>query len=156
MIKIQRFFNFMMRFLANICIFPSLRMCFLRTSGINIGKNTFINMGVQFIDNYLGKGKITIGDRVSIASNTIFIADADPNNSVLRKIESFVKRGNLIIDDDAWIGAGAIILPNIHIGKASVIGAGSIVTKDVPDFFIVAGNPARKIGIIKEEEICEK
>ena len=49
------------------------------------------------------------------------------------------------IKEGAWIGSGSIILGNVTIGKFSVVGAGSVVTKDVPDYTIVAGNPAKKI-----------
>ncbi len=59
--------------------------------------------------------------------------------------------GGVIIEDDCWIGAGAIILNGITIGKGSVVGAGSVVTKDVPPYTIVAGNPARKIKDIPIE-----
>ncbi|MBZ4646302.1 MAG: galactoside-O-acetyltransferase, partial [Clostridia bacterium] len=53
---------------------------------------------------------------------------------------------------DAWIGAGAIIMPDVHIGEGSVVGAGSVVTKDVGPFTIVAGVPARKIGDVNLNE----
>lgn len=49
------------------------------------------------------------------------------------------------VDDGAWIGAASIILPGVRIGRNAVVGAGSIVTKDVPDFSVAAGNPARII-----------
>lgn len=54
-------------------------------------------------------------------------------------------QGDIIIDDDVWIGAGAIILTGVTIGKGSVIAAGSIVTKDVEPYTIVGGNPAKLI-----------
>lgn len=61
--------------------------------------------------------------------------------------ERDVARGPCVIESDAWIGANAIILPGCRrIGYGAIVGAGSIVTRDVPDFTIVAGNPARQIG----------
>ncbi|BBE16231.1 acetyltransferase [Aquipluma nitroreducens] len=51
-------------------------------------------------------------------------------------------KGTVILKNDCWIGAGAIILPNVSIGECSIVGAGSVVTKDVPDFTVVAGVPA--------------
>ena len=48
----------------------------------------------------------------------------------------------------AWIGANAIILPNVNIGKCSIVGSGAVVTKSVSDYEIVAGNPAKKIGMV--------
>jgi acetyltransferase-like isoleucine patch superfamily enzyme len=53
--------------------------------------------------------------------------------------------GSIIIEDWAWIGAGTIVLPGIHIGKGAIVGAGSVVTRSVPAFEIWAGNPAKKI-----------
>lgn len=57
---------------------------------------------------------------------------------------------------DCWIGHGAIVLPGIRIGNGAVVGAGSVVTKDVPDFMIVAGNPARPIRYRFEPDIIEQ
>lgn len=55
------------------------------------------------------------------------------------------------IDNDVWIGAGAIIMNGVHLGEGCVIGAGSVVTKDVPPYTIVAGNPARVVRTITIE-----
>lgn len=60
--------------------------------------------------------------------------------------------GGVRIEDDCWIGAGAIILNGVTIGKGSVVGAGAVVTKDVAPYTIVAGNPARKIKDIEIEQ----
>ena len=59
--------------------------------------------------------------------------------------ESDISHDYVVIGHDVWVGAGAIILPGIYIGDGAVIGAGSVVTKDVPRFSVVAGNPAREI-----------
>jgi maltose O-acetyltransferase len=55
----------------------------------------------------------------------------------------------IVIDDDVWIGARVIILPGVHIGTGAVIGAGAVVTKDVPAYAVVGGNPARVIKMRK-------
>lgn len=60
--------------------------------------------------------------------------------------------GGVKIEDDCWIGAGAIILNGITIGKGSVVGAGAVVTKDVEPYTIVGGNPAHKIRDIQIDE----
>lgn len=87
-----------------------------------------------------GNGGITIGSRTMIASHVaITSASHDPSAEVMSKtlIESPV-----IIKNDVWIGAHAVIFPGITIGEHSVIGAGSVVNKDIPPYTIVAGVPA--------------
>ena len=64
--------------------------------------------------------------------------------------------GKVVIEDDVWIGSNAIILKGVHVGFGSVIGAGAIVTKDVPEGSIVAGSPARVIGMRFSGEDLEK
>jgi len=143
-----RIIRYLLRELGNHCVVPGLRIVLLRMSGIIIGDGAFVNMGVRYIDNYRGKA-IVLGNRVSIAPAVLFIADADPNSSHLNKIKSLYIRGEIIIGDDAWVGAGAVILPNIRIGKCAIIGAGAVITKNIDDYCIMAGNPARKIGDVR-------
>ena len=64
--------------------------------------------------------------------------------------DTHIRRGKILIKEGAFIGAHSIILKNVTIGKRSVIGAGSVVTKDVPDGEIWAGNPATKCGLIEK------
>ncbi len=94
----------------------------------------------------LNGGNIVIGNSVRIASN-VFITNA--NHEFVNKEVSIMQQGivtkDVTIDDDVWIGHGAIILPGIHIGKGAIIAAGSVVTKNVNAFTIVGGNPARFI-----------
>ena len=72
--------------------------------------------------------------------------DADANNVIItmRNLEQ-QDRGEIIIEDDVWIGWGAIILKGVRVGEGSIIGAGSVVTRDVQPFTIVGGNPAEFI-----------
>ncbi len=91
-------------------------------------------------------GKIIIGNSVRIASN-VFITNA--NHEFVNKEISIMQQGivtkDVTIEDDVWVGHGAIILPGIVIGKGAIIAAGSVVTKNVTAFTIVGGNPARFI-----------
>jgi len=152
--KIKRFFVFFLRLLANNCISLNLRLYLFRLSGVKIGGDAIINMGLHIIDNYLGNGSVTIGDRVDFGPNITLITNSGPTKSKLRKIKKYAKKfGKIMISDDAWIGTGVIILPGIKIGKAAVVGAGSIVTKDIPNYWVVAGNPAKKIGEINPADI---
>ena len=147
---IMRVFRLLLRACAGVCVSPRLRVALLRLSGIGVGSRTFVNRGVQFVDNYRG-GAICLGERVAVAPGVLFVADSDPNDSRLRTIGSFHIRGQVTIEDDAWIGAGAIVLPNVTVGRCAVVGAGAIVTRDVEPYAIVVGNPARKIGDVREK-----
>lgn len=119
-------------------------------SNVKIGRGTYINSGI--IDNAeIGRYcsisyNVTIGLRehnIGAESTSPVYAKEAYGNSELANIE--VKR--TIIEDHVWIGAGAIILQGKKIGKHSVIGAGAVVTKDVPQREIWVGVPAKKIGI---------
>jgi acetyltransferase-like isoleucine patch superfamily enzyme len=91
-------------------------------------------------------GEIIIGNFVRIASS-VFITNANHDFASLDKpiMNQGVVTNNVIIEDDVWIGHGAIILPGIRIGKGAIIAAGAVVTKDVATLSIVGGNPARFI-----------
>ncbi|MDA3884423.1 MAG: acyltransferase [Candidatus Delongbacteria bacterium] len=147
----MKYCRFLFRILGRNFFIHKIRIVLLRFSGIVIGKDSYVNMNVHFIDNYRGNA-IKIGDRVAIAPGATFIADSDPNNSKLNTIEKYLIKGEVIINDDAWIGSNVIILPNITIGKKAIVGAGSVVTRNVDDNTIVAGNPAKVIGTVKIEK----
>lgn len=111
-------------------------------SNVKIGLNCGINHGV-FI---LGAYKIDIGDNVVLSARCMLLdSGLDLKNFCAVEFPPH-EYGMITIDDGAWIGAGAIILAGVTVGKKSVVGAGSVVTKDVPPYSVVAGNPARLIG----------
>lgn len=114
------------------------RNYFINPNRIKIGTNSHINRGCT-ID---GRGYITIGDNVSISHNVcIMTGSHDINsNNFLGEFEK------IIIEDYAWIGVGAIILQGVRIGKGAVVCSGAVVTKNIDDYCIVAGVPAKKIG----------
>ena len=109
---------------------------------IKIGKNTQIG----FYNNYYGQGGIEIGNNVITASYVCILSSnhgfEDINIPIMYQPSSYKK---VFIDDDTWIGYNVIILPGVHIGKHCVIVAGSVVTKDMPDYSVCAGNPCRVI-----------
>ena len=90
------------------------------------------------------KGRLMLGDRVSIGPGVIIVLNSGANASRIRS-KMTEKEAVVEIGPDAWIGAGAIILPSVKVGEGAVIGAGSVVTKDVEPHVVVAGNPARVI-----------
>lgn len=110
---------------------------------IKIGKHVFINACCRFQD----QGGIEIGNGVLIGHNTTI--------ATLNHDFNPAKRQNLIpnpvkIGDNVWIGADCTILPGVTIGDGAIVGAGSVVTKDIPSNTIAVGNPAR---VIKEIEV---
>lgn len=134
----------------------ALRCRLLRMAGYRIGKQVYIGEELIISDELDDKGMVIIGDRVAIAERVTLVIASYPNFS---RIRPFVKEihGHIEIHDDAWLGAGAIVLPNIRIGTGAVVGAGSVVTKDVPAFTVVAGVPARpirKIDAAKEAGVA--
>lgn len=111
---------------------------------IEIGDNVTLNEGV-FLSGY---GQIKIGNNVRIGNGTTIITSDHniPDRSFLIK-DAGLSKAAVVIGDDVFIGCNVTILKGVKIGKGSVIGAGSLVNKSVPEYSIVAGNPAK---IIKE------
>jgi acetyltransferase-like isoleucine patch superfamily enzyme len=87
---------------------------------------------------------LVIGNRVAIAPRVTIVLSSDANWSHLMDTIKPVK-STVILEDDCWIGAGAIILPGVKIGKMAIVGAGAVVTKDVPDNTTVVGIPAKAV-----------
>jgi len=108
---------------------------------IIIGKNVFINHDCSFLD----MGGIKVGDNVLIGPKVNLVSENHPIDPLQRR--SLIGKP-IIIKNNAWIGASATILPGITIGENSIVAAGSVVTKDVPDNTIVAGNPAKYLKSI--------
>jgi acetyltransferase-like isoleucine patch superfamily enzyme len=129
----------------------AVRVRALRAAGYTVGAEVYIGDGLVIGDDLdrLDCG-LTIGDRVAIGQGVLIVLASYPNAS---RLQQWFPRhaGEVRIADDAWIGAGAIILPDVRIGEASVIGAGSVVTRDVPPWTVVAGNPARVLRAVRDK-----
>jgi len=105
--------------ISNLVIIPS------------VGRRTYLD----------GRGGLKIGNSVSISPDVqIFTAQHDMNDLDFKSVYNPV-----IINDYAWIGTRAMLLPGVHIGKGAVVAAGAVVTKDVPEYTVVGGVPARPI-----------
>lgn len=107
---------------------------------IEIGENFYANHNMIILDG----GKVTFGDNVFIAPNCGFYTaghplDTESRNAGLEYAHPIKVRNNV------WIGAGVSVLPGVTIGNNTVIGAGSVVTKDIPDNVVAVGNPCRVI-----------
>jgi acetyltransferase-like isoleucine patch superfamily enzyme len=122
-----------------------VRVRALRSAGYHVGRSVYIGEGLHVTDELFSDAcSLSIGDRVAIAQRVLIILASHPNESRLKTLVQPVF-GHVDIRDDAWIGAGAIILPNVTVGEAAVVGAGAVVTKDVAPRMVVVGNPARPI-----------
>lgn len=119
---------------------------------IFIGSRTIINQNCTFIDNnYIG-----IGSDVLIASNVQIYTATHSTKSSERVMPEWKPSKSLCltiskpvtIHDHAWLGGGVIVLPGVTIGEGAVIGAGSVVTRDIPPFTVAVGNPCRVIKCV--------
>ena len=127
-----------------------LRKFGLLLCGFKVGKNVYIGQDL-IVASLISETscQLTIESRVAIGPRVTIILSSDANWSNLMEIFTPIK-GKVILKHDCWIGAGAIILPNIIIGENSIVGAGSVVTKDVEPYSIVVGNPAKIIKRIEK------
>lgn len=108
-----------------------------------IGKNVVITSGLLA----MARGGITIEDNVMIAANVQLISNNhDPYDRMVLPCKPVrIKTG-------AWVGAGATILPGVTVGRHAIVGAASVVTRDVPDYAVVVGNPARVIKTLDKDK----
>ncbi len=123
---------------------------------ISIGNNVIININCTFVD----CNKIEIGNNVLIASNVQIYTATHPVERNERLVEGWKESEGIPyfrtfalpvkIEDNVWIGGGVIILPGVTIGANSVIGAGSIVTKSIPENCLAFGNPCRPVRSINK------
>lgn len=121
-----------------------IRRSFLRAAGYKVGDNVYIGEDLIIIDELNDKGYLRLGNRVAIAERVTLIISSRPNFSRFSGIVPS-NHGPIVIEDDAWLGTGVIVMPNITIGEGAVVGAGSVVNRDVPPFTVVAGVPAKPI-----------
>lgn len=136
--------------------------CF-REELVYIGKHTY---GGLHVLTYSMENKLRIGSFCSIAPQTVFILSADHSTNTFTtypfKVKLFgeqfeaVSKGDIVVEDDVWIGMRSTILSGITIGQGAVVAAGAVVTKDVPPYAIVGGCPARVIGYRFSEEKIKK
>lgn len=104
----------------------------------HIGTGTFVNFGAVFLD----IGGITIGEDVQLATNVQLLTSTHPIDPVPRR-EGWESAEPIVIGDNVWLGGGVIVCPGVTIGENTVVGAGSVVTRDLPANVLAMGNPAR-------------
>lgn len=114
---------------------------------IRVGKNFYCNVNAIFLDT----NWITIGDNVKIGPRVNLLTAGHPIDAETR-ISLLEFAAPITIGDNTWLGGNVTVLPGVTIGSNSVIGAGSVVTKDIPDGVVAVGNPARVMRKITDED----
>lgn len=143
-LRYRLFRSWILLFLASISPISSLSISFHRARGVKIGRHVYIIPGV-YLD-LLYPQLITIEDYVTIGMNSMIFAHSNLTCSIYLKKNYYPRKvAPVRINRGACIFPGTIILCGVTIGENSIVGAGSIVLKDVPPFTIVAGNPAKII-----------
>ncbi|KAI7773901.1 hypothetical protein LA080_009669 [Diaporthe eres] len=113
---------------------------------VKLGNNVMVNFNSTFIDTC----EIRLGDRTMVGPNCSFFSGTHPLDPTVRNGTRGPESGKPInIGEDCWFGGNCIVLPGVTLGKGVTVGAGSVVTKDVPAYHCVAGNPARIIRKIE-------
>lgn len=125
---------------ASVRMFPPFYTAFGKTT--RVGRDVFVNFGCTFLD----QGGITIEDGVFIGPGARILTEHHPEEPALR--HRLLVRP-VVIRRNAWIGAGASVLPGVTVGENAIVAAGAVVTKDVPDNAVAAGVPARVLRNIR-------
>jgi galactoside O-acetyltransferase len=120
-------------------------------SNVHIGDDFFGNVNLTFVDDV----DIRIGDGVMIAPSVTLTTTGHPIHPGLR--EDFRRFSSpIVIEDKVWIGSNAVVLPGVRIGYGAVIGAGSVVTRDVPPMTVAVGTPARVLREITDADLTAR
>lgn len=163
-------------------MFYSLKKQLFKRKWRKLNPNNFTNAedlfdpSCVYVDDYTYGGlrvltynktnKLKIGRFCSIAQNVMFILSADHYTGhissypfkvkIMEADQEGISKGDIIVEDDVWIGYGATIMSGVHIGQGAVIAAGAVVTKDVPPYAIAGGVPAEVIKYRFDSEIIKK
>lgn len=129
---------------TNAWVEPPMYFCYGRN--IDVGEGAYINFNCNFVDD----GKIVIGDKVMLGPAVTIATVGHPINPDYRE---YMYALPVVIEENCWIGGGSIICPGVTIGKNSVIGAGSVVTKDIPANSVAVGNPCKVLREINEHDM---
>lgn len=112
----------------------------------SLGKGVYCNSNSTWIDTC----PISVGARTLIGPNCSFYSGSHPTDPAVRNGTRGPEGGKpIVIGEDCWLGGNCVVLPGVTIGKGVTVGAGTVVTKDVPDYVVVVGNPARVIKKIE-------
>lgn len=145
------FINWILQTLAKISPHPGIAVKLQGIRGVNFGKHVYLGPNVNLDDLY--PNLIKVEDYVSIGMNSMIFTHSNPTTSIYIKLNYYPREiASTTIKEGAWIAPGCIILAGITIGENSIIGAGSVVIRDVEPFTIVGGNPAKLIKKLDREK----
>ncbi|MEW2288409.1 sugar O-acetyltransferase [Streptomyces sp. NPDC047841] len=120
-------------------------------SNVHIGDDFFGNVNLTFVDDV----DIRIGDGVMIAPSVTLTTTGHPVHPA-RRADFGRFSEPIVIEDKVWIGSNAVVLPGVRIGYGSVIGAGSVVSRDIPPMSVAVGTPCRVVRPITEEDLTTR
>ena len=143
---IKRYINW---FARSIPMTPEMRVKLQRLRGMKIGKNVFIGINVFFDD--ARPDLIIIEDDVTILVGTTILAHVYPPTHFSKIIKE--RENGVVLKKNCYIGANSILLPGVTIGEYSIVGAASVVTKDIPSFSLAYGVPSRVVRSYNKDEI---
>ncbi len=149
-------------------LFKTPRVNFLKSDRIgpvqfSIDNHSYAN-GIQ-VYGWQPELSVTVGKYCSIAEDVVFLAGGEHDHQAVSTSSVFNtwapsgrinSKGNILIGNDVWIGHGAIVLSGVHLADGVVVGAGAVVTKSVPPYAIVVGNPARTIKYRFDDETIRR
>lgn len=114
---------------------------------VHFGSGIYANSNLTLVDD----GHIYVGDKVMFGPNVVIATANHPIEAGLRS-RGLQYNKDVYIAENAWIGAGVIIVPGVRIGRNTVIGAGSVVTRDIPDHVVAVGNPCRVLREVSDRD----
>ncbi len=139
--EVRHALNLLLLFSAMVMPNSQLKRLLYRLRGTSIGERTDI-AALVFMDE-MHTERISIGDNVDIGPRAILLTHDSSQHTIRNERSTIV--GDVDVEDNCFIGAGAIILPGVRVGAGSIVAAGSVVANDVPPSTLVGGVPARKI-----------
>lgn len=155
-LNINFLFKALLGYIAYFAIFPPYLPAILnKFRGVKI-KNPFkVYIAPLVTIDTLYPELVTIEEGVYITRGVAILSHFNPTSEIVNITKIEIVKTEVLIKQGAFLGVNSIILPGVHIGRCAIVGAGSVVTNDVPDYYIVQGNPAKKIGRLPKSLVKE-
>jgi|ADurb_Gel_01_Slu_FD_contig_111_227710_length_4738_multi_3_in_0_out_0_6 acetyltransferase-like isoleucine patch superfamily enzyme len=147
--SVKKIRNHICELLAYKCPINIIRIKLHRYRGVTIGNRVMI--GMEVILDHAYPEYIILEDDCGLAGYNYVLTHSNPRQHFANILDSFVAK--VVIKKGAWIAVGVIILPGVTVGEYSIVSAGSVVTKDVPPYTIVSGNPANVVSHFSPKQL---